>query len=178
MEYILLIVIGSFIVFYLIENNKDDEPKSGITVTYDWEKDDEYTEYEPAPVRKYWPQIEWIQVKAKLRITYTNTKKETSKRTIRIQGYDGSPYLEGFCERRDAQRTFRIDRIQNAIDAETGEIIRDVPDYLLRKYHESSEYMLLKIFSDYLDVIKVFLYIGKADGQLRSEEHTSELQSH
>ncbi len=175
MEYVIGAVIGAFIVFYLIGKYKDDEePRSIITVqvTHGGAENDEYKKYDysPPPVEKYWPKIERVKIKATLRIVYINAKKETSKRTIQIQEYDGSPYLRGFCELRNEQRTFRIDRIQETINSETGEIINNIPDYLLLKYHESSEYILLKIFSDYLDVIKVFFYIGKADGQLRAAE--------
>ncbi|MCK5679355.1 hypothetical protein KAI46_00920, partial [bacterium] len=53
---------------------------------------------------------------------------------------------------------------------ETGEIIESVPDFLLAKYHTTSEYALSVIFSDHLDLVKVLFYMGNADGRLQAEE--------
>lgn len=127
-------------------------------------------EYIPPKIEKYWDTIEELPTKGSLEIKYINADEEISARVIHISYYDGSPYLNAFCELRHSDRIFRIDRIKEAIDTETGEIIKSVPDFLLAKYHLSSEYALSLIFSKHLDLVKVIYYIGKADGRLQAAE--------
>lgn len=183
MEYLIGAGIGVFAVlyvFYQIGKNVDDTPDPKITfrITRGGDDDDDYDDYEPRyrgdppPVKKYWDEIEWVPVKANLQMSYTNAKGEVSKRTVQIPGYDGSPYLNGFCKLRGEERTFRVDRINEAVDANTGEVINSVPDHLLQKYHASPDYILSEIFSNHLDIIKVLFYMGKADGQLRAAERS------
>jgi hypothetical protein len=94
----------------------------------------------------YWNTIEWVPVKADLQLTYKDSKGNTTDRPVSISGYDGSAYLKGFCSLKNSNRTFRIDRILNAIDTETGETINNVPDHLLNKYRQSPEYAISNVF--------------------------------
>ncbi len=121
-------------------------------------------------IDSYWNTIEWVSVKADLQLTYKDSKGKTIDRPVSISGYDGSAYLKGFCNLKNSNRTFRIDRILNAIDKETGESIENVPDHLLDKYRQSPEYAISKVFKKHLDIIKVLFYVGKADGQLQAAE--------
>jgi hypothetical protein len=118
----------------------------------------------------YWNTIEWVPVKADLQLTYKDSKGKTIDRLVSISGYDGSTCLKGFCNLRNSNRTFRIDRILNAIDTETGAIIDNVPDHLLDKYRQSPEYAISTVFKKHLDMIKVLFYVGKVDGQLQAAE--------
>lgn len=118
----------------------------------------------------YWNTIEWVSVKADLLLTYKDSKGKTIDRPVSISGYDGSASLKGFCSLKNSNRTFRIDRILNAIDTETGKKIDNVPDHLLDKYRQSPECAISKVFKKHLDIIKVLFYVGKADGQLRTAD--------
>ncbi len=180
METLIGVIIGALFVFYLwgkkeLEKEKehDVEPNPTLvikgSISYESEHEDEYS-YEPPPVEYYWEDPVWVSVTARLEIAYIDSKGSESNRIINISGYDGSAYLRGFCELREEQRTFRIDRIKNAIDIETGALIENVPVYLLEKYKQSPEYKLSYIFEKHSNIIKVLLYIGKADGQLRAKE--------
>ncbi len=119
---------------------------------------------------KYWETIQDTPVDASLHIDYCDANGEQSERVIRISQYDGSCYLPAFCELRNDYRTFRIDRILQAVDANTGEVIKDVPSYLLAKYKSSPEYKLNLVLKKGVDIIKILYYVSKADGQLRKEE--------
>lgn len=118
----------------------------------------------------YWNTIEWVPVKAELQLTYKDSKGQTSDTHVSISGYDGSAYLKGFCNLNNSNSTFRIDRILNTIDTETGETIHNVPDHLLDKYRQSPEYAISNLFKKHLDLIKVLLYVGKADGQMQAAQ--------
>ncbi len=105
------------------------------------ESTDSYDDSQPT-IDFYWNTIEWVPVKADLQLTYKDSKGKTIDRTVSISGYDGSAYLKGFCNLKNSNRTFRIDRILNAIDTETGETIDNVPDHLLDKYRQSPGYAI------------------------------------
>jgi hypothetical protein len=133
------------------------------------ESSDSYDDSQPA-IDCYWKTIEWVPVKVDLQFTYKKSKGKTTNRAVSVTGYDGSAYLKGFCKLRNSNRTFRIDRILNAVNTETGEIIENIPDYLLARYRQSPEYAISKVFKKHLDIIKVLFYVGKADGQLQVAE--------
>ncbi len=118
----------------------------------------------------YWHTIEWVPVKADLQLTYKDSKGKRTETYVSISGYDGSAYLKGVCNLSNSNRTFRIDRILNVIDTETGKTIDNVPDHLLEKYRLSPEYAISEVFKKHLDIIKVLFYVGKADGQLGAAE--------
>jgi len=176
METFVGVIFGALLVFYLLGKNeskkeKEQEESFVIKPTIIINKTSvTEEEYEPPPVEYYWKEPGWVKVSARLEITYNDRSGQESQRSINITGYDGSAYLNGFCEMRQETRTFRIDRIKEAIDQETGELIESVPDYLLEKYKQSPEHKISKVFENHIDIIKVLLHIGKADGQLRAEE--------
>lgn len=72
-------------------------------------------------------------------VVYENSKKEVSKReltvkAIEVQKEDGKMipiYLSAFCHLRARIRTFSVDHIHSASDADTGEVITDIGNYLL-----------------------------------------------
>lgn len=54
---------------------------------------------------------------------YRDWKFRFSKRRLQVRSFDNQ-YITGFCETRQAERTFRRDRIQNGVIVEeTGEVI-------------------------------------------------------
>jgi hypothetical protein len=126
--------------------------------------------YQPPAIEQYWKETNLVPVNARLRLSYQNAKLELSERSVHIDHYDGSCYLRGYCELRDEYRTFRVDRIIECIDEETGEIIRDLPGHLWTKWTNSPEHIVSNVFSKGIDILKILLYVGKADGQLRAAE--------
>jgi len=177
MGYLIVGIIGGVLICYFIgkagKKTDKSEPHTFLRISTSTSCENDHeprSRYEPPSVYSYWDEIKRVSVKARLELLYTDSHDETNRRIVRVSSYDGSPYLEGFCELRNAYRTFRIDRIKEAVDTETGETIESVPAFLEEKYHQSSEYILSVIFSDHLDVLKVLFYIGKADGQLKVQE--------
>lgn len=54
---------------------------------------------------------------------YRDWKFRFSKRRVKVTSFDNQ-YITGFCEMRQAERTFRRDRVQNGVIVEeTGEVI-------------------------------------------------------
>lgn len=172
MTFFLAILLGIIIV-YVIASSQDknkDNPYQPVVVDTDDDDDLYHRPYEPPPRQRYWDTTEYVRIPANLRLTYRDGAGETTERTVSIDGYDGSCYLRGFCNLRGEQRTFRIDRIIDAIDTDTGEMVADVPAHLRNKYESAPERKVEQIFERHGDIINALLYAGKADGQLRREE--------
>lgn len=64
-------------------------------------------------------------------IDYTDINGKTTHRKIKIKTYNpGAETINAFCYLRNNSRNFRIDRIIEAVDVNTGEIIIDMNAYL------------------------------------------------
>jgi len=60
---------------------------------------------------------------------------------------------------RDANRTFRFDRISDSFDVYAGEIIPDVRAHLRSEYVQSREYTIENLVEDNRDLLRVSRYI-------------------
>jgi len=105
----------------------------------------------------------------KVILHYKDFQGNISNRVVDVKEYDGA-YLSGYCNLRHSSRTFRVDRIIDISDAETGELITDMKAYFIEKYKSSPMFELDKIFNDYFDLLRVLLYVVKADGRYTVKE--------
>jgi len=126
--------------------------------------------YTQPNISQYWETTESVPVNTSLRLNYTDANGDNSEREVRIDKYNGSCYLNGYCNLRKDIRSFRIDRIKECIDIDSGEVVNDIPAHLKRKYKSSPGYKLQATFKNHQDIIKVLYYVGKADSQLRAAE--------
>ena len=78
-----------------------------------------------------------IAVKASLQIRYSDYNGGKTDRRIDATRYipEGG-YIEAWCHLRNEQRTFRVDRIQEAVDIDTGEIVTTRIKSFLRKHRQ------------------------------------------
>ncbi len=130
--------------------------------------DDGETENDTNPLQwRYWDDTNQVPVSASLKIDYINAKGENSSRNIHVTRYDGSVYLPAFSDFRQELRTYRIDRIKNCIDLETGEIVADLPERLLTKFCQTA-YYLVQSDDRIRQSLRILFYIGKADSQIRA----------
>jgi hypothetical protein len=112
-------------------------------------------------------------VHAVLAIVYVDGSGAATERTIDVRKYDEGLYggcIMAFCRLREANRTFRFDRIQSAIDIETGEVLEDVRIYLRGKYEASPAGAMDQFLDQVYDAIRALFFIGKADGRLTAKE--------
>lgn len=170
-KFLILLAFGFVIVWAIRQYNaakKSDSPIVAFHVDYDepedepdWTTQEFKTAYRPRPV------------KAQIKIHYTDSKGETSERVVDVRECDTwapDGYLNGFCHTRGAVRTFRLDRIESAIDVETGELIHNLNDYANKKYEESPIAAVDKLFETHSDALRVLFYIAKADGRFTAKE--------
>lgn len=147
-----------------------------ITVSY---HDEEYGHQPRESIDKdewegsFWEVAQPLPAKAKLRLRYTDGAGRRTERTVDARQFGGigsNTLIIGHCNMRDATRTFRSDRIESCIDEETGEIVTDVRAYLQTKYDQSPDRTRDLLLEGEYDTLRVLLYMGKADGQLRAAE--------
>lgn len=121
----------------------------------------------------FWEVAQPLPAKAKLRLKYTDGAGRKTERSVDVRQFGAigpNTLLIGHCKMRDATRTFRTDRIESCIDEETGEVVTDVRAYLQTKYDQSPDRTKDLLLDGEYDTLRVLLYVGKADGQLRAAE--------
>ena len=92
-----------------------------------------------------------------------------TNRIVDVVSYS-KEYIYGYCHLRNEHRTFRVDRIKEIADGETGEIIKDINSYFIKKYESSAYYKMDCLFEKYKIVFRVLFYIAKADGSYLKAE--------
>lgn len=121
----------------------------------------------------FWEAQKPLSINASLRIKYRDSADKITERTVDVRQFDSdgsNGLLIGHCKLRNATRTFKMNRIVACVDAETGEIISNVFDFLNAKYSTSPEASRDRLREEEYDVLRILLYVSKADGQLRAAE--------
>lgn len=135
------------------------------------ETDDEKDNWEGS----FWEVQHPFPAKAILRIEYQDGAGKKTERVVEVRQFGtdiNGNILIGHCRMRNATRTFRTDRIKTCVDEETGEVVGDVFAYLREKYDSSPDRTRDTLVEEEYDTLRVLLYVGKADGQLRAAEKT------
>lgn len=93
---------------------------------------------------------------------YTDGNGKKSRRIVKckeMQNYFGDQLtIYGQCQLRKAGRTFRIDRMSDVIDAETGELIDDLPIFVDTLWKNSALYAFRSWCEGNTLVVRTFLY--------------------
>lgn len=108
-----------------------------------------------------------------VRLDYCDANGKVTNRVVDVYAFEstGSTGLViSRCRLRNARRTFRFDRMRRVVDEETGEIIGDLQKCLNEQWLASPQPVMDKLFSDHHDVLKMMLYMAKADGSVRAAE--------
>lgn len=195
MSFFYYLIFGCAIAWVLWRVFRPSEPKNPaatnnsyeipitVKVTYESSSEKETTGSDidkDAWEGSFWEVQQPFPVKASLRIDYENGAGKRTERTVDVRQFGTDGYgnlLIGHCRMRNATRTFRTDRIKRCVDEETGEIVGDVYAYLREKYERSPESTRDKLYEEEYDTLRVLLYVGKADGQLRAAEKTIILET-
>lgn len=110
---------------------EETNPKATITVTRNQSASATQADTQILPLKP-----------SRMIIHYQDGKNEETERTIRPEQIEyrmqpnGMPdvlYLTAYCELRKQPRTFRVDRIEAAYNADTGEVISNIPAALWRQ---------------------------------------------
>ena len=104
-----------------------------------------------------------VYVPATLRLDYLDRAGRQSVRDVRLLEWSSSAAdgVTGHCLLRNAQRSFRYDRISSAVDVASGECVADLRGWLAAR--EAA------VASD-MAALEVLVYVGRADGRLMAAE--------
>lgn len=171
MEWLLIVGVVGFILWQIINGFASENKKPAFTVTTIVTDDShpDHDNWEGA----FWDVTSPRNISANLRIVYTDGVGSRSNRNIRLMKYGqwgGGAILWAYCHLRQANRTFRTDRIVSCTDLDTGEIIENLESWLDGKYQASPDRALEKIIETAWDVLRVLYYVSKADGRLTQKE--------
>lgn len=115
------------------------------------------------------------RLEIELEIDYRDRNGQDTTRRIRLKRFACNDSLTdaalmAHCYLRGGFRLFRASRVQRCVDVETGEIIRNLPQYLLDTYASSPAGLLEAMWEKYGDELAALIYVGKLDGRLMKKE--------
>ena len=113
-------------------------------------------------------------------ISYKNSKGEVSERRISVKTLDrsesGHLLIRAYCYERKALRTFRADRIIQAIDIETGEVL-DTQEKILESFGlvekelaSDPKTATRKALRKCRHALNVLVYLARCDGRFHYDE--------
>jgi len=121
----------------------------------------------------FWEARQNLGIAATLRLRYRDGEGRESSRDVEVRAFDPSTpsgLMIGHCRMREATRTFRLDRILDCTDLETGEVVRDTRAWLLERYKATPKGLADQVLVDCFDQLLVLLYVAKADGRMMTAE--------
>jgi hypothetical protein len=121
----------------------------------------------------FWEASRATHIQRAVRFAYVDGNGERSRRDVDIRAFDAgskTSLVIGHCRLRHATRTFRFDRMRDCIDLETGEMVSDLRTHLIALHQSSPAGSAELLASQHWDLLKIMLYIAKADGQMRAAE--------
>lgn len=177
MTTFLLIVVIAAATWYLFFQKKEREIPIKIVITTE-HSDLSTDKYQSDSDRDNWEGAFWdVQsprnITANLQIEYRDGAGSRTTRDIGLMKYgaaEGGAMLWAYCHFRQANRTFRTDRIITCIDLDSGEIINNLEVWLNEKYQASPDFAIENIIETTWDALRVLYYVSKADGRLTQKE--------
>ncbi len=120
--------------------------------------------------------FESIKLNSIIQIVYIDAQGQRSQRRITMysinETLDHDYMIQAYCHERGAQRTFKLSRITELTDIETGEVFANPEKYFLDRYNESPIGIISKAFQEMEPEILVLSFVARADGYLREKERT------
>ncbi|UOX33691.1 TerB family tellurite resistance protein [Flavobacterium sediminilitoris] len=129
--------------------------------------EDSFENYEKAE------ENEIINLNALVIIGYIDLKKNFSKRRITIKKIikNSNDFLiNSFCHERNSIRSFKLSRITELVDLETGEIFENPIKFIQDRINETPVGSIVKFFQEYIHEINLMVYMGRVDGYLHENE--------
>jgi tellurite resistance protein len=120
----------------------------------------------------------------RVRINYRDEKNEVSIRNLKVKSFTvkkGVSYIDGHCELRSAHRSFRIDRVIEAVDLRSGEVFSD-PLVLFKpfvdlceaethEFKDRKEWITISAIIHMLgNELRILIAIAEADGKFGLKE--------
>lgn len=114
-----------------------------------------------------------LPAKGRYRISYEDQRGLKTERDIevkRVHEYAGKYAIDAHCLLRNAHRSFLGERIQKAINLDSGEILANLAKDAIAQYSDSGEGRALAAIDKEWMGVAVLVFVCRADGQMRKEE--------
>ena len=152
-------VLG-FFLYRCSKKNKKIDVEKYVESNFSDDAEDSADDYEEF--------IEYRYDDLKVQFDYIDAKDEKTTRRVKVSSVDDE-YLRGWCYERSASRTFRLDRIAKLYD-EDGKKVKDIMGFFKDEYEKSSDYILMNYIDENIYLLKVLIYLVKADGRYSAKE--------
>lgn len=109
----------------------------------------------------------------RLRIHFTDKEGKRTEREIDLKKFftDGKDGLmHAYCHLRKGNRPFRLSRVSQALDLDTGETVQDLPAWLQAQYKDTPRGAADAFIDEHGDALSALFFVSKADGALRKAE--------
>jgi hypothetical protein len=105
-------------------------------------------------------------------LRYCNSSGEESERNFDLKraNFSKDIILEGFCHKRQSYRCFRLDRVIELVDLETGELIENFELFFNEKYENSPDSQKDLLMQKYSSLIILIIGFARADGRFMKAE--------
>ena len=135
-------------------------------------------------IKDAWEGIAYIDyevklIDAKVNITYIDIKNQKTNRDFSVKRFfyaddEKEYFIQGRCQLRDANRTFRIGRVEKLADLETGEIINQgkYVDFFEEIYRKSPAFLVEKVIDEYTNELIILVYLCRLNGRFTAKEKT------
>jgi hypothetical protein len=112
------------------------------------------------------------RISTALRLKYRSRSGQVSQRTVHIYSFTPSTPVQfnGRCTLRDDFRTFRADRVLEAVDNQTGELVPDVGAWLEAQYAARPSVLAKMALTLHPHHLPLLLHVARADGSMRAAE--------
>jgi hypothetical protein len=98
------------------------------------------------------------------------TTRQIEVKRFRVSDDKTNALIGAFCLLRQSNRDFYASRIQRCVDTGTGEVVQDIPAYLMKRYEDSALGQLDKLWDNLADELMVLVYVARMDGILKQKK--------
>lgn len=191
MEILLIIIVLVLFFYYKKKKKKKKYNRSTVTFETTFSKSTTKLDKDSFEGWFYDEVKDYISINKYYKIKYKDANNNLTNRKIYIKKYGNSSFggfILAHCELRNENRTFRIDRILECIDDETGEFIENISLYFQNIYLNSEEYKNKienekykqekeisqkyhdEFLAKYNTLLKIIIYLVRCDGSFNAKE--------
>lgn len=183
MEPLLGIIFIGIFVWILLKKPVEKKPEHNIVIKTEYsapnnnydDSDESVNEEKDNWERFNFYGAQTLPAQGRYRITYTDQRGLTTKREITVKrAYDdeGKFALDAHCHLRNGHRSFIDDRIQNAVDLDTGEVVTSVAQHAIAQYEGSGTGKAWKAIGREINALYILVFVCRADGRMLKAERT------
>lgn len=176
-----LIVVVAFVAWAFFKFGQSQPQRHEIVVRTEFSRgapDDESDEFDGLEEKDNWECFNFYSArllpgKGRYHIIYTDQRGLTTERDIdikRIYDDNGQFAMDAFCHLRGAHRSFIEDRIQSAVDLDSGEVVDSVAAHAIAQYNDTGEGKVMSAIGKEWMAIQLLAFVCRADGRMLKTE--------